>query len=84
MTATQAPGSLERPATAGDGDPRRWYILVVLCLGLLVVGIDGTIVNVALPTLVREIGASIEPTPVDRRRVHDRVRQLPAHRREHR
>jgi len=58
MTATQAPGSLERPATAGDGDPRRWYILVVLCLGLLVVGIDGTIVNVALPTLVREIGAS--------------------------
>jgi len=58
MPATQAPGSLERPATAGDGDPRRWYILVVLCLGLLVVGIDGTIVNVALPTLVREIGAS--------------------------
>ncbi len=40
------------------GDPRRWSILVVLCLALLVVGIDGTIVNVALPTLVRELGAS--------------------------
>jgi len=39
-------------------DPKRWYVLGVLCLGLLVVGIDGTIVNVALPTLVREIGAS--------------------------
>jgi EmrB/QacA subfamily drug resistance transporter len=39
-------------------DPKRWWVLAVLCLGLLVVGIDGTIVNVALPTLVREIGAS--------------------------
>ena len=27
----------------------RWAILSVLCLSLLVVGIDGTIVNVALP-----------------------------------
>jgi EmrB/QacA subfamily drug resistance transporter len=39
-------------------DPKRWYVLGVLCLGLLVVGIDGTIVNVALPTLVRDLGAS--------------------------
>ncbi len=36
-------------------DPRRWSVLVVLCLSLLIVGIDGTIVNVALPTLVREL-----------------------------
>jgi MFS family permease len=39
-------------------DPRRWMVLGVLCLALLVVGIDGTIVNVALPTLVRELHAS--------------------------
>ena len=39
-------------------DPRRWAILAVLCLSLLIVGIDGTIVNVALPSLVRELGAS--------------------------
>jgi EmrB/QacA subfamily drug resistance transporter len=39
-------------------DPRRWVILGVLCLALLVVGIDGTIVNVALPTLVRELHVS--------------------------
>jgi EmrB/QacA subfamily drug resistance transporter len=31
----------------------------VLCLALLIVGIDGTIVNVALPSFVRELGASI-------------------------
>ena len=30
----------------------------MLCLALLIVGIDGTIVNVALPSLVRELGAS--------------------------
>ena len=65
-------------------NPRRWAILAVLCLALLMVGIDGTIVNVALPTLVRELGASSTRAAVDRRRLHDRVRQLPAHRREHR
>ncbi|HEY3725239.1 MAG TPA: DHA2 family efflux MFS transporter permease subunit [Acidimicrobiia bacterium] len=37
---------------------RRWLTLAVLCLSLLVVGIDGTIVNVALPTLVRDLQAS--------------------------
>jgi len=36
----------------------RWAVLAVLCLGLLVIGIDGTIVNVALPTLVRQLHAS--------------------------
>src|SRR6478752_2818718 len=43
---------------ASVADPKRWAILAVLCLSLLVVGIDGTIVNVALPTLVRELGAT--------------------------
>ena len=38
--------------------PRRWGVLAVLCLALLIVGVDGTIVNVALPTLVRELGAT--------------------------
>ena len=39
---------------------RRWAILAVLCLALLIVGIDGTIVNVALPTLVARAAA---PSP---------------------
>ena len=39
-------------------DARRWWILAVLCVCLLVVGIDTTIVNVALPTIVHELGAS--------------------------
>ncbi len=45
-------------ASAATGDSRRWWVLGVLCLALAVVGIDGTIVNVALPTLVRELGAT--------------------------
>jgi MFS transporter, DHA2 family, multidrug resistance protein len=39
-------------------DRRRWAILGVLCLSLFLVVVDNTIVNVALPTLSRELGAS--------------------------
>jgi EmrB/QacA subfamily drug resistance transporter len=37
---------------------RRWIGLGVLCLSLLVVGLDNTILNVALPRLADELGAS--------------------------
>jgi EmrB/QacA subfamily drug resistance transporter len=47
-----------RAADEAPPDPRRWGVLAVLCLALLIVGVDGTIVNVALPTLVRELGAT--------------------------
>src|SRR3954447_17490065 len=40
-------------------DPRRWLALAVLCISLLVIVIDNTIVNVALPTLVRDLEANI-------------------------
>src|SRR5262245_26595912 len=39
-------------------DRRRWLVLAVLCASVLVVVLDGTIVNVALPTLATELGAS--------------------------
>src|SRR5215469_9282777 len=38
---------------------RRWLILVVLCLSVFLVVVDNTIVNVALPSLNRHLGASI-------------------------
>ena len=41
-----------------EGYERRWWILGVLCLSLLVIGLDNTILNVALPTLVRDLGAA--------------------------
>ncbi len=37
---------------------RRWAVLAVLCLSLFVVVMDGTIVNVALPSLSTELGAT--------------------------
>jgi MFS family permease len=37
--------------------PRRWWALVVLSLGLLVISLDNTILNVALPSLRSDLGA---------------------------
>jgi EmrB/QacA subfamily drug resistance transporter len=37
---------------------RRWATLAVLCLSLMVIGLDNTILNVALPTLGRDLHAS--------------------------
>src|SRR5690606_18663978 len=38
-------------------DPRRWWALAVLCLSLLLIVMDNTIVNVALPTIQEDLGA---------------------------
>jgi EmrB/QacA subfamily drug resistance transporter len=38
---------------------RRWWTFLVLALAILIVVIDHTILNVALPTLQRELGATI-------------------------
>jgi EmrB/QacA subfamily drug resistance transporter len=37
---------------------RRWYTLAVLCMSLVVITIDNSILNIALPTIVRDLGAS--------------------------
>jgi EmrB/QacA subfamily drug resistance transporter len=37
---------------------RRWAILVVLCVSLLVIVLDNSILNVAIPTLIRDLDAS--------------------------
>src|SRR5207237_9634697 len=34
---------------------RRWWILAVLCLSLLIIVVDNSILNVALPTLARPV-----------------------------
>jgi MFS transporter, DHA2 family, multidrug resistance protein len=45
-----------------DLDPhvheRRWAILGVLCVSLLIIVIDNTILNVAIPSLIRDLDAS--------------------------
>ncbi|PXW28745.1 UNVERIFIED_CONTAM: EmrB/QacA subfamily drug resistance transporter [Williamsia faeni] len=49
---------IESPAGGARLDSRRWAVLGVLVFALMVVGIDGSIVNIALPTLVDELDAT--------------------------
>jgi EmrB/QacA subfamily drug resistance transporter len=60
MAATRATREVPRPAQtpAGTVHTRRWYTLAVLCLSLLIIVVDSTIVNVALPTFSRQLHAS--------------------------
>jgi len=44
--------------TRDDIYRRRWWTLVVLSVSLLIIIIDDTIINVAIPTLQRELGAT--------------------------
>src|SRR2546423_9282624 len=36
---------------------RRWLTLLVLCLSLMVIGLDNTILNVAIPTLAKPVAS---------------------------
>ncbi len=67
MTSTVAPVAATPPASFVDEHDsasrerihaRRWAILAVLCLSLFLAVVDNTIVNVALPTLSRDLGAT--------------------------
>jgi EmrB/QacA subfamily drug resistance transporter len=59
MTASSQTRSLAAAAApvTRSGD-RRWWILAVLCLSVLLVTVDNTIVNVALPTISKDLHAS--------------------------
>src|SRR5436305_7047759 len=38
---------------------RRFLVLAICCLSLLIVSLDNTVLNVALPSMQHELGASI-------------------------
>ncbi|WOX10845.1 MFS transporter [Streptomyces sp. N50] len=40
-----------------QGHPQRWIVLGVICLAQLTVLLDNTVLNVAIPSLTRELGA---------------------------
>ncbi|MGK5446105.1 MFS transporter [Streptomyces radiopugnans] len=59
--AGPAPDPVPDPAAATGppgGHPARWAILAVVCLAELVVVLDNTVLNVAIPSLTGELGAS--------------------------
>ncbi len=45
-------------ATPSRSHPRRWWILAALCLSMLVVGLDGTVLNVALTDIASALHAT--------------------------
>ncbi len=51
--------SLTKSADTGARDyERRWLILTVLCFSLLVIVLDNSILNVAIPTIIRDLRAT--------------------------
>lgn len=56
-TATGSPAD-SRPELDPAVHDRRWLILGVLCLSLLIIVMDNTILNVAIPSLITDLGAS--------------------------
>src|SRR4030088_1439354 len=57
-TGTSSPGTSNAGSSTAGKTDRRWWILAVLCLSVLLVVVDNTIVNVALPTISRDLHAS--------------------------
>ena len=54
------PGTVPAQPDQGELNPRRWAILGVLVVSLLVVVLDNTVLNVALPTISTDLGATQE------------------------
>src|SRR6478672_1550936 len=51
-------GPAGNPSTETTTDSRRWLALYVLCAGMLMIVLDATIVNVALPSIKDDLGFS--------------------------
>jgi EmrB/QacA subfamily drug resistance transporter len=49
---------MHQDRVAAKAEERRWWILIVLCFSLLVIVLDNSILNVAIPSIVRELHAT--------------------------
>src|SRR6478672_8024742 len=54
----QLAASPDTPAISAGDDRRRWLALYVLCAGMLMIVLDVTVVNVALPNIQTDLGFS--------------------------
>jgi len=57
-TPTHPPSGPPAGPFGPDGHPRRWAILGVLVVSLLIVVLDNTVLNIALPTIQRDLNAT--------------------------
>ena len=67
-----------RPMTPGHDARKRWWALLVLCLGVLMIVLDTTIVNVALPSIRADLGFTRDLAGLGDQRLHAHLRRLPA------
>src|SRR3954449_8120682 len=57
-THTMTENGREQGTVTTDTDRSRWVALVVLCVGMLMIVLDATVVNVALPSIQSDLGFS--------------------------
>jgi EmrB/QacA subfamily drug resistance transporter len=57
MSATHAPARrFSNIVNAGQADPRRWLVLATICFAALMIVLDVTVMNLALPSAQRALG----------------------------
>ena len=75
LSGMTEPAAVLAPA---ENDRSRWIALVVLCVGMLMIVLDATIVNVALPSIQERPGVLAVEPGLGRERLPDRFRRAPA------
>ncbi len=58
MTARTGPVTAVSPSPQGDRSARKWWALVAIAASVLVVGLDLTVLTLALPTIATDLHAS--------------------------
>jgi EmrB/QacA subfamily drug resistance transporter len=63
VTGARTVAGVEPPTTNGRSvavpDPRRWFTLAIVVLSVLIVALDTTVLNVAIPTILRDLDTTL-------------------------
>ena len=64
MTGTRTVAGVDAPEQSGQvtsaaPDPRRWFTLAIVVLSVLIVALDTTVLNVAIPTILRDLDTTL-------------------------
>ena len=64
----------EAPSSTGELDPQRWLALGIIAVAQLMIILDASIVNIALPSAQEDLGISDADRAVGRHGLHARLR----------
>src|SRR5512137_3137491 len=45
--------------TMDQSNRKKWLVLATVCFGLFMINLDGNVVNLAMPTIIRQFGATL-------------------------